>query len=54
MNCGKVRVNLSSLLFSLSLALDIAENRNYEHSRRTAYIAYNIAKQLGLEMKIRF
>lgn len=51
MSLGKLRINSSNLLFSLCLALDIAENRSYEHSRRTAYIAYNIAKHLQLEKK---
>ncbi|WP_202710781.1 HD-GYP domain-containing protein [Sporosalibacterium faouarense] len=44
----ELNVNLSQLLFAFSLALDIAENRNFEHSRRTAYISYNIAKHIGL------
>lgn len=45
---GVLKIKLSQLLSSLSFALDIAENRYYNHSRRTAYIAYSIAKELGL------
>lgn len=30
------------------MALDIASNRYYGHSRRTAYIAHSLAKELGL------
>lgn len=41
-------VKLGQLLSSLSYALDIAENRYYGHSRRTAYISYNLAKEMGL------
>lgn len=43
-----LRIDLGELLTSLSLALDIAENRYYEHSRRVAYISINIAKEMGL------
>lgn len=49
LNKQMMNINLSQLLYSLSFALDIAENRNYEHSRRTAYIAFNIAQYLGLD-----
>lgn len=44
-----VDIKLGQLLNSLSYALDIAENRYYGHSRRTAYIAYYIAKEIGLK-----
>ena len=44
-----IEVKLSQLLNSLSYALDIAENRYYGHSRRTAYIAYNIGEEMGLK-----
>lgn len=43
------QVRLSQLLNSLSYALDVAENRYYDHSRRTAYIAYSLAKEMELE-----
>ncbi len=43
-----LKIQLSQLLNSLCFALDIAENRYFNHSRRTAYIAYNIAKEMGL------
>jgi len=45
----KQKIKLGQLLSSLSFALDIAENRYFNHSRRTAYIAYSIAKEMGLE-----
>lgn len=44
-------VKLGQLLTSLSYALDIAENRYYGHSRRTAYISYNLAREMGLDPK---
>ncbi len=44
----KLKIRLGQLLSSLSFALDIAENRYFNHSRRTAYIAYHIAKEMGL------
>lgn len=44
----KLKIKLGQLLTSLSFALDIAENRYFNHSRRTAYIAYHIAKEMGL------
>lgn len=47
-----ISVNLVELLSSLSLALDIANNRIYQHSRRTAYTAYNIAKNMKLNSNI--
>ncbi len=42
-------IKLGQLLSSLSYALDIAENRYYGHSRRTAYIAHSIAKEIKLK-----
>lgn len=45
----KLEIKLGQLLNSLSYALDISENRYYGHSRRTAYIAYHIALNMGLE-----
>jgi HD-GYP domain-containing protein (c-di-GMP phosphodiesterase class II) len=42
-----LNIKLGQLLSSLSLALDIAENRYFGHSRRTAYIAYTIAKEMN-------
>lgn len=47
----KLEIKLGELLNSLSYSLDIAENRYYGHSRRTAYIAYNIARKIGLDNK---
>ncbi|RKD32089.1 HD-GYP domain-containing protein [Thermohalobacter berrensis] len=47
-----LNINLGELLSSLSLSLDIAENRSYEHSRRTAFIAFNIARNMGLDKKL--
>lgn len=44
----KIEIKLSQLLSSLSYALDIAENRYYGHSRRTAYVAYSISREMGL------
>lgn len=44
----KLKIRLSQLLSSLSFALDIAENRYFNHSRRTAYVAYYMAKEMGL------
>jgi HD-GYP domain-containing protein (c-di-GMP phosphodiesterase class II) len=45
----KQKIKLGQLLNSLSFALDIAENRYFNHSRRTAYIAYSIAKEMKLK-----
>ena len=44
----RLNIKLGQLISSLSLGLDIAENRYFGHSRRTAYISYNIAKTMGL------
>lgn len=44
----KININLGQLLNAFSMALDIASNRYYGHSRRTAYIAHSLAKELGL------
>lgn len=41
-------INASELLEGLSLALDVAENKTFEHAQRTAYIALRIAKELNL------
>ena len=49
MKMKKLEIKLGQLLSSLSYALDIAENRYFGHSRRTAYIAYCIADELGLK-----
>lgn len=43
-----LEIKLGQLLSSLSYALDIAENRYLGHSKRTAYIACTIAKEMGL------
>lgn len=48
MNQG-LTIKLDQLLTSLSFVLDIAENRYYNHSRRTAYIAYFIAVEMGMD-----
>lgn len=45
----RVKIKLGQLLSSLSFALDVAENRYLNHSRRTAYIAYCIAKEMKLK-----
>lgn len=44
-----MRIKLGQLLNCLSYALDIAENRYFNHSRRTAYIAYHIGREMGLD-----
>ncbi|MCF6462815.1 HD-GYP domain-containing protein [Clostridium sp. Cult1] len=44
----RLKIKLGQLLTSLSFALDVAENRYFNHSRRTAYIAYCIAKEMNL------
>ena len=44
----RVKIELGQTLNCLSFALDIAENRYFNHSRRTAYIAYHIAMEMGL------
>ncbi len=44
-----LKIKLGQLLNSLSFALDAAENRYFNHSRRTAYIAYHIAKEMELD-----
>lgn len=46
---NKIEIKLGQLLSSLSYALDIAENRYYYHSKRTGYIAYSIAMNMGLK-----
>lgn len=45
----KLRIRLGQLLSSFSFALDVAENRYYNHSRRTAYIANCIAEEMELD-----
>lgn len=40
-------INVNEILSALSLALDIAENKTFEHARRTAYIALRIAREMG-------
>ncbi|SDX51721.1 HD-GYP domain-containing protein [Tepidimicrobium xylanilyticum] len=45
---GNLNIKLSQLLNSLSFSLEVAENRYYNHSRRTAYIAYCIAEEMEL------
>ncbi|WP_425448753.1 HD-GYP domain-containing protein [Dethiothermospora halolimnae] len=46
---NKFSINLTELLSSLSLVLDIGRSRCFEHSRRTAYISYCIGKKLFLD-----
>lgn len=41
-------IDLGQLLSSLSYVLDVAENRYFGHSKRTAYISYSIGEELGL------
>ncbi|EOD00023.1 HD-GYP domain-containing protein [Caldisalinibacter kiritimatiensis] len=48
----KLSIKLSELLSALSLALDSANNRIFQHSRRTAYVAFNIAKNMGIDEHI--
>jgi HD-GYP domain-containing protein (c-di-GMP phosphodiesterase class II) len=43
-----LHICLNNLLSALSMALDLAQNRSYEHSRRTAYIALRLAQQMKL------
>jgi len=43
-----VQIDIKQTLTAFSLALDIAENQPMEHAQRTAYIALQIGKQLGL------
>lgn len=47
---GKIMIHfdIKQMLSAFSLALDIAENQPMEHAQRTAYIALQIAKHLGL------
>lgn len=44
----QLEIKLGQLLNSLSYALDISENRYFGHSRRTAYIAFTIARNMDL------
>lgn len=41
-------IDLNELLSAFSLALDVAENKTFEHAQRTAYIALKIAQKLEL------
>lgn len=41
-------INANELLEGLSLALDVAENKTFEHAQRTAYIALRIAREQNL------
>lgn len=41
-------INANELLEGLSLSLDVAENKTFEHAQRTAYIALKIARELKL------
>lgn len=43
------KIKLGQLLSSLSFILDVSENRYFNHSRRTAYISYAIAKEMAIE-----
>ncbi|MFZ5968279.1 MAG: HD-GYP domain-containing protein [Bacillota bacterium] len=49
MNDGKINISLNQLLSSLSIALDLAQNRSFEHSRRTAYISLMLSQKMGLD-----
>lgn len=53
MNRKKIEINIGQLLSALSLSLDVAENRYFDHSRRTAYMAYSIAHALKLDNQIK-
>lgn len=46
---GEINIKLNQLVSALSLSLDLAENRVYEHGRRTAYIVLNILQALDLK-----
>lgn len=49
MTVNKLFIDLGQLLFSLSYVLDVADNRYFGHSKRTAYISYSIGKEIGLD-----
>lgn len=46
-----LHIRSNQLVSALSIALDLAQNRSYEHSRRTAYISLRLAKNMGLSKK---
>ncbi|SHH31084.1 HD-GYP domain-containing protein [Tepidibacter thalassicus] len=50
---SKIEVRLDELLSSLSIALDLTENKSLDHSRRTAYISYRIAEKLNVNQDIK-
>jgi len=41
-------INVNEILSAFSLALDVAENKTFEHAQRTAYIALRVAGELGV------
>ncbi|MBB6218738.1 HD-GYP domain-containing protein (c-di-GMP phosphodiesterase class II) [Anaerosolibacter carboniphilus] len=53
MAAERIDISLNQLLSSLSIALDLAQNRSHEHARRTAYIALRLADKMGLDDSIR-
>ncbi|KXG73904.1 HD-GYP domain-containing protein [Thermotalea metallivorans] len=49
----KINISLNQLLSSLSIALDLAQNRSHEHARRTAYISLRLADKMALDVNTR-
>lgn len=39
-------IDINEILAAFSLALDLAENKTFEHAKRTAYIALRVAKEM--------
>ena len=40
-------IDVNEILSAFSLALDLAENKKFEHAQRTAYIALTLAREMG-------
>ena len=41
-------IDINEILSAFSLALDVAENKTFEHAQRTAYIALRIAREISV------
>jgi len=41
-------IDVNEMLSAFSLALDLAENKTFEHAQRTAYIALRVAREIGV------
>jgi putative nucleotidyltransferase with HDIG domain len=41
-------IDVNEILSAFSLALDLAENKTFEHAQRTAYIALRVARELAV------